>query len=81
MSKLAFVAGFVVLLLVAALGAILGGIAMAVTALIIAGGLQFLGFITMGTAQAIAIWIVGIGAVIGALKAAILTLAAGASLG
>lgn len=81
MSKLELVAGLAVLLVVAALGAIIGGIAMAVTALIIAGGLQFLGFITMGTAQAVAIWIVGISAVIGAIKAAIITLAAGASMG
>ena len=79
MSKLQLIAGFAVLLVIGTLGAIIGGAAMAVTALIIAGGLQFLGFITMATAQAVALWIIGAGAIIGALKAVIISLAAGAS--
>ena len=79
MSKLKLIAGFAVLLVIGALGAIIGGAAMAVTALIVAGGAHFIGFISMATAQAVALWIIGAGAIIGALKAVIITLAAGAS--
>lgn len=81
MSKAQLIAGFVVLLLVAALGAVIGGAAMAVTALIIAGGAHFIGFLSMATAQAVALWIVGAGAIIGALKAAFIALASAATLG
>lgn len=79
MSKLQLVAGIGILLVMTALGAIIGGAAMAVTALIVAGGAHFIGFITMATAQAVALWIIGVGAIIGGVKFAIIALAAAAS--
>lgn len=54
----------IVITIVAALA---GAISMGTTAVVIAGGLYFLGFVTMGTAQAIFIGVVGVGAVVGFL--------------
>lgn len=57
------------------LGAIAGALGMATTALIVAGGAHLIGFITMGTAQALAIWMVAGGALLGGIWWAFWTLA------
>jgi hypothetical protein len=48
-------------------GAIIGAVSMLTTAIVIAAGGYFLGFVTLATAQAITLWLVVIGSVIGAL--------------
>jgi len=80
MSKTEIAVGLVALLVPFALGAIAGILGTATTALIVAGGAYLIGFISMGTAQAIAIWMVAggalLGGVVGALQALFLASAA-----
>lgn len=57
--------GLVLALLALLLFAAVGAISFGVTAVIISGGLYLLGFISQGTAQAVALWIGAVGALWG----------------
>ena len=81
MSKGQLLVGLKAILFVAFVGAVAGALGMAVTALIVSGGAYFIGFVTMGTAQAIAIWMVAGGALLGAVGGAAFALFTGAVLG
>ncbi len=67
MSKAQLAGGLIGLLVVALLGAIAGAIGTGTTAVVVAGGLYLLGFVSMGTAQAVFIWFVAGGAALGAV--------------
>lgn len=69
------------LLVAALLGAVCGALGTAVTALIVAGGSYYIGFIGIGLAQAVALWMVAGGALIGAVGAVFNALFLGAALG
>ena len=64
-SALKLGGGMVALLVALAVYAIIGALSMATTAFVVAGGAVLLGFTTLGTAQAIALWVLAIGAVLG----------------
>jgi len=81
MSKGQIAVGLAALLLVAFVGAVAGALGMATTALIVAGGSYLIGFLTMGTAQAVALWMVAGGAFLGAIGGALFALFTGATLG
>jgi len=76
MSKGEIAVGLLALTIPFALGAVAGVIGTATTALIVAGGAYLIGFISMGTAQAVALWLVAggalLGGVVGALQALLL---------
>lgn len=79
MSKKELVAGLAALAFTFAIGAISGGLGMATTALIVAGGAHLIGFLTAGTAQAVALWMVTGGALVGGVVWSLTALVAGAS--
>ena len=79
MSKTQIAAGLATLAVVFAIGAIAGAIGTATTALIVAGGAYLIGFISMGTAQAIALWMVAGGALLGGVGWSLWALVLGAS--
>ena len=81
MSKGQLLVGLGAILLVAFVGAVAGALGMAVTTLIVSGGAYFIGFVTMGTAQAIALWMVAGGAFLGAIGGTAFALFTGAVLG
>lgn len=65
MSKTEIAVGLGALAVTFLIGAVAGALGMATTALIVAGGSHLIGFISVGTAQAVAIWMVGGGALLG----------------
>ena len=67
MSALKVIGSLLGVLLAASIGAVGGAISTGVTAVVVAGGLHLLGFVTMGTAQAVFIWFIAGGAVLGAV--------------
>lgn len=81
MAKGQLLVGLGALLLVALVGAVAGALGMAVTALIVSGGAYFIGFVSMGMAQALALWMIAGGAFLGAIGGAAFALFTGAMMG
>lgn len=81
MSKGELLVGLGALLLVALVGAIAGVLGTATMALIVAGGAYYIGFLTMGMAQAVTLWMVAGGAFLGAIGGAVFALFTGAMMG
>lgn len=79
-DKLKAVGAIIGVLVVLALGAIAGILSAATTALIVAGGAYFIGFVSMGTAQAIAVWFVAGGAILGGVWAFLQAVLLGSSI-
>jgi hypothetical protein len=71
MTKLTAGLGAIGFIIGVAIGAVAGILGSATTALIVAGGAYFIGFVTMGTAQAISIWMVAGGALLGGVAGAL----------
>jgi len=73
--------GIVGLAVAFAVGAISGALSVATTAFVIAAGAHLVGFVTLGTAQAIALWFGAGGALLGGIGAMLQLLLAGAMMG
>lgn len=66
MSKLQPLLTALVGLLIVAIGGGLGALSLATTGLLVAGGMYLLGFVAMGTAKALLLWISLLGVLVGA---------------
>jgi len=65
MSKLQALGGLVLLLAAVALYAVSGAVSFGTAAAVISGTALLFGIISMGTAQAVFLWIIGAGAILG----------------